>query len=743
MTKATCIRQRASQLFHHQRDRIQVRTDGLFAKLFVLQYFAAIYAALAISPKTWMGSESSVHVHVYAAVILGALIFSFPLYLIKKMPGAVLTRHTVAIAQMLFSGLLIHLTGGRIETHFHIFGSLAFLSFYRDWRVLASASAIVAADHFLRGVFWPQSVFGVLTADGWRWLEHAGWVLFEDIFLYFAISQSLQEMQGIAEHQAKTEFKEASLRKSEADFRAIFQLAGSGKLEADPVSARITKVNKKYCEITGYSEDELLGMRIFDLTWPEDLAQDRARYANLHVGAAPDFHYEKRYRRKDGSCMWVSVTGAVIKDENGIPIRTIATIHDITEKRRIEEELAVSRIKAEEASHAKSAFIANMSHEIRTPLGAMLGFAQLMLDDQNTTVDQQNNLKTILRNGDQLYRIINEVLDISKIEANKMDIEKARFSLDEVIYDVTSLLSVKAQQKGLALEVHSAGPLPDTIVTDQTKFRQILVNVIGNAIKFTDQGKVEVTFRLKESEADSSCLEIRVEDTGTGIPEEKRDRLFKPFSQADATTSRKFGGTGLGLYLSRTFAQALGGDLRLEPASEAAGTTFLITIDAGPLERKPFKHLHAGMGEHVVKGDFTQAKLERLDGVRVLVVDDSPDNLRLTTRMLTASGADVECAADGESAIKVLASLSFDVVLMDIQMPGLDGYETIRRLRAMGYRKPVLALTAHAMKGERERCLEAGFDGHLVKPIDRPAMLKAVRERAKPVFEPVREQATV
>ncbi|HYE73956.1 MAG TPA: PAS domain S-box protein, partial [Blastocatellia bacterium] len=258
---------RSKELFHQHRLQIYQRTDALFAALMCVQWIAAIGAALWLSPKTWIGQYSQTHLHVWVAIFLGGAIMSLPVYFAFAHPGRMLTRHVIAIGQMLMGSLLIHLTGGRIETHFHVFGSLAFLSFYRDWRVLISASAVVAVDHLLRGMYWPQSVFGTFTVESWRWLEHAGWVIFEDIFLIRACLQSRQEMWQIAERQAQIEetklFVEqevldrtSDLRESEERFRSALQYAAIGMALVSP-DGRFLQVNRSLCTILGYSDEEL------------------------------------------------------------------------------------------------------------------------------------------------------------------------------------------------------------------------------------------------------------------------------------------------------------------------------------------------------------------------------------------------------------------------------------------------------------------------------------------------------
>ncbi|MEK7357495.1 MAG: response regulator, partial [Bdellovibrionota bacterium] len=511
--------------------------------------------------------------------------------------------------------------------------------------------------------------------------------------------------------------------------RSIFELAGSGTFELCEKTARILRANRKFCEYTGYDEREVLDLKLFDLIPPGEVAEREAMFARVTSGELERYSGEKCFIRKDGSQFWAIVTGSRMLDLGETSSRVIATLQDITELKFAERELAEAKLRAEEASRAKTAFLANMSHEIRTPLGAMLGFAQLMADEPQATLEQHGHLRTILRNGDQLNRVINDILDISKVEANKIDIEKVRFELNELIGDVIGLLSLKADEKGLQLQVHAVGPLPTTIDTDPVRFKQILLNIIGNAIKFTAKGKIEVAFSLR-SNGGRTRLEVRISDTGVGIAPDKVDKLFQPFTQADSATTRNFGGTGLGLYLSKLLAHALGGDLALESTREGAGSVFTISIDPGVVETREI--FRSGRpADQIVRPDFRKPSADMLEGISVLVVDDSPDNLQIACRFLQAGGADVDFVDCAEKALERLESKSFDVVLMDIQMPGLDGYQAVGKLRSeMAYTKPVLALTAHAMRGERERCLAAGFDGYLVKPIDRTALLSAVREHA-------------
>jgi PAS domain S-box-containing protein len=328
-TQEECGR-RADELFREEQEEIYRNTDELFARLMVVQWIVSIVMAVVISPYTWAGQERAVHIHVWAAIFLGGAISAFPIWLTRVWPGAAITRYVIAVAQMLMSALLISVTGGRIETHFHVFGSLVILSFYRDWRVLVPATIVVALDHFLRGVYWPYSVYGVLAASPWRSMEHAAWVVFEDLFLVISCFRSIREMRSIAN-------RTAALEASEQTFRQIFQDGPMGVALVD-LEQRFVKVNASLCQMMGYSAEELIGQDTLALTCPEDTQHDREVIAELRDGATRSA-FEKRYIRKDGKVLWVNLTAAVVRDEHGRPHHYITMMKDITERKRIEEEL--------------------------------------------------------------------------------------------------------------------------------------------------------------------------------------------------------------------------------------------------------------------------------------------------------------------------------------------------------------------------------------------------------------------
>jgi PAS domain S-box-containing protein len=348
---------RAEELFCEQQQEIYRNTDELFARLMIVQWIASIVMAVVISPYTWAGQSRAIHIHVWAAIFLGGAISLFPIWLTRVWPAAAITRHVIAVAQMLMSALLISVTGGRIETHFHVFGSLVILSFYRDWRVLIPATIVVGLDHFLRGIYWPYSVYGVLAASPWRSVEHAAWVVFEDVFLVISCFRSIREMRSIAN-------RTAALEASEQTFRQIFQDGPMGIALVD-LEQRYVKVNESLCHLIGYSAEELIGRNTLDLTCPEDTHRDQEAVAELHGGGTRSA-FEKRYIRKDGEILWVNLTAAVVRDENGQPHHYITMIKDITERKRMEEELLKLNQSLEQRVRERTAELRSAEERYRT-----------------------------------------------------------------------------------------------------------------------------------------------------------------------------------------------------------------------------------------------------------------------------------------------------------------------------------------------------------------------------------------
>jgi signal transduction histidine kinase/PleD family two-component response regulator len=394
-------------------------------------------------------------------------------------------------------------------------------------------------------------------------------------------------------------------------------------------------------------------------------------------------------------------------------VRIVMAHEDITARKRAEERADKAKQVADAANQAKSAFLANMSHEIRTPMTAILGYADMMLDPHQPANERAKCVQVIRRNGEHLLSIINDVLDISKIEANKYNVEQITCDLRQMLADVVALTRMKAIQKGLTFKVIVDGPVPKEIRTDPLRLKQILINLVGNAVKFTAQGSINMRVSCQDRVV-GSTLHIDVSDTGIGMSAEQRSSLFKPFSQADESTTRKFGGTGLGLVISRKFAQLLGGDIVVQ-SEPGAGTCFSVWVDAGPLGGV---RMLPSISENDLLATATvaQRQAQRFEG-RVLVAEDGEDNQQLISHLLQTAGAEATLAQNGLKAYELAMAGNFDLILMDMQMPELDGYGAARKLRDAGYEKPIVALTANAMADDRAKCIAAGCNDYLAKPI--------------------------
>jgi len=399
------------------------------------------------------------------------------------------------------------------------------------------------------------------------------------------------------------------------------------------------------------------------------------------------------------------------------------------------QQLASARAAAEQASAAKSEFLANMSHEIRTPMTAVLGYVDVLFEEGNLAQAPPQRLEAILtikRNVGHLLRIINDILDLSKIEAHKLAVEKIACSPGELLQDVRGLIAVPADAKGLALELEYATPIPATIYSDPTRVRQILVNLAGNAIKFTEIGRVRISARFSASP--SPLIRLSVQDTGIGMSEEQLAQLFRPFTQADSSTTRIYGGTGLGLTICKRLAELLGGTIEVR-SQPNQGSEFALVLPTGPIDG--VEMLREAPSSESGTHDSTpasQPKRPRLS-VDVLLAEDGPDNQRLIGHFLRSAGATVTIAENGRVAVELALDAwrngePFDVVLMDMQMPVMDGYAATRELRQSGYTGPIIALTAHAMSTDRERCREAGCDEFETKPVDRDALYTKIRSLA-------------
>ncbi len=465
---------------------------------------------------------------------------------------------------------------------------------------------------------------------------------------------------------------------------------------------------------------------------PDDLPV-ASRYAEAHIrGESPLYVNEQRILQKDGSWRWVRAIGEVVeRDEAGEAVRMLGVQVDIQEIREALE-------RAENASRAKSEFLANMSHEIRTPMTAILGYSDLMAGDKDVAknADELAQMaKSIQSNANHLLAVINDILDVSKIEAGYLNVDLIETNPLFLIEEVASLLRPRAKSKGIELNVRYDTGVPSVIITDPTRVKQILFNVIGNAIKFTEMGSVTLGFGYDQ---DSRELTLTVTDTGIGISSEQLGVLtaFEPFMQADASTSRKYGGTGLGLHISKSLARMLGGGIEIE-SDPGSGTTVRVRLRAtmgheAEIVEPSNSNLLLSHSRKQKKEERAQERTTgKLNGRRVLLAEDGPDNQRLIAFHLRKAGADVSIAETGAKAIELASQVQPDIILMDMQMPEMDGYEATRRLRASGCGLPIIALTAHAMDCDRERCLEAGCNEYLAKPLDKHTLIETCRAFAE------------
>ena len=1011
-------------LFNEHSLSIYKRTDQLFAWLMSAQWLAAVAITLWISPKTWAGSFSTIHPHVWAALFIGGAISALPVILALTRPGTPSTRYAIAIGQMLMGSLLIHLTGGRIETHFHVFGSLAFLAFYRDWRILIPATLVVVADHMLRGLLWPQSIYGVVAATEWRTVEHATWVIFEDIFLVFSCVQVKRDMRSQAFESAKRNISEqryrelaeampqivwtadatglgdyynqrwfdyTSLTPAETDDKGwkkvihptdlhatatawveAVRTGGNYQVDArmkrgsdgqyrwhlvrampvkdeagkivkwygtctdiddqkmaedalltardeleDRVDARTTELvaannelkieilerkeieakqqvlfeiiqgtggtsnldellqlihraigrvlyaenffvalhDKKtavttmqffvdqyddmppahklgrsrsayvfrtgrpvlmttdlfqklvevgeiesigtppaswlgipletsagvigvlvvqhYTEPDAYSERDVkflmsvasqIALAIERKQAEEALRESEERYRDLFENAndiiythdllgnyisvnkacekitnyttsevlrmnvqqviAPEFlqfamemvsfkatektpsAYEIDIIAKDGRRVTLEVNSR-LTCQNGKPFAVQGIARDITARKHAAEELKEARNAALESARLKSEFLANMSHEIRTPMNGVIGMTGLLLDTK-LSEEQREFAETIRSSGDSLLTIINDILDFSKIEAGKLQFETLDFDLVNAVEGAVELLAERATSKKIELGSLIHSNVTKGVRGDPGRLRQVLTNLLGNAVKFTEHG--EVTLRAeKESETDDEIVvRFSVTDTGIGIPEGTQRNLFQAFIQADGSTTRKYGGTGLGLAISKQLVELMGGEIGVisEPGK---GSTFWFTARLAKQPDQPAA---------------LPASVCNLNNLRVLIVDDNATNRTILSHQLNSWGMIHQECESGARALELLHAAAaeghvYDLAILDLMMPAMDGFELARKIKSdhLLASTRLVMLTSYGQRGDATNAREAGIAAYLTKPV--------------------------
>ena len=511
--------------------------------------------------------------------------------------------------------------------------------------------------------------------------------------------------------------------------RSALDTLAEGLLVID-LKQQIVLANQAFAATVGRTPNELMGRSASDLAWvnPDGtpFSKEMFPWARALADGSPQRNDMIHLRNSESERLSFLVNCSPVLGSGGRYGGVLISLDDVTQLEENQAELSAAKEEAEAANHAKSEFLANMSHEIRTPLNAILGFTEVLKRGYEKGAEERKKyLGTIQTSGEHLLELINDVLDLSKVEAGRLEIERIRLAPHLLIHEVISVFSVKAREKDISLDFEVDGPIPETLLSDPTRLRQIVTNLVSNAIKFTERGGVKVVARLGPA-GEERQFSIDVIDSGIGMSPDALEAIFDPFVQADSSVTRRFGGTGLGLAISRRFARMLGGDIVVESAP-GSGSTFTISIDPGPLDGVALLELREAMSAtQKAVGDGSGAW--RFPPARLLVVDDGEENRELLQLVLGEVGLEVEGAENGRVGVDMARSGRFDAILMDMQMPVMDGYTATTILREEGLQTPIVALTANAMKGFERECLEAGCTGYLTKPVDLDALVEKLAE---------------
>lgn len=724
----------SQELFDEFQTSIHSRTDRLFVYLMSVQWLGGIIAALVISPKTWEGTISQTHIHVWAAVLIGGLITSLPVFLCLKQPGQVLNRHVVAAAQMLTSALLIHLTGGRIETHFHVFGSLAFLAFYRDRSVIITATIVVALDHFVRGVWWPQSVFGVLTSSHWRWIEHAAWVIFEDIFLFISINQSLNEMKSVSVRQAKMEYlniaiekrviertkelhqeivekkrAEDELRDREALLRSTLESTAEGILVVD-AKGNVTHFNSKFQEmwripIKIMESKNAYKMREFAMNQVKNPEEFAKRSIEELIKSCEEL--SEIIELKDGRVFFrYSRPLANSQVEGG----RLLSYRDITEQRKSEQAQQELRDQLERAERLESLgkLAGGVAHDLNNMLGPVVGYSEMLLNELPEKSKAASRASKIKKSAEQAAVVIQDLLTLARRGKYEMRLVNVNDIVKEYI-ESPAFESLAAKYPGIKTKLDlskNAG----NILGSVPHLSKVIMNLVTNAYEaMLQNGKLKITTE-KLSTGNGDYVLLKIKDSGHGIAEEDMDKIFEPFF-----SKKQMGSSGTGLGLSVVYGIVKDHKGLCDVQSQVAkGTEFILYFPSALGVNAPKQ----GVQYSVVGGTET-----------ILVVDDSHDQRELIHEIVDNLGYFVITAPDGVFAVDFIKSQDVDLVILDMIMePGFDGLDTYREMLKVNPTQRAIVVSGYSESERVQEVLNLGAAVFVKKPYSMDTLANAIRK---------------
>ncbi len=832
---------RVDELFRQRQEEVYRETDQIFVRLLLVEWIVLVIAALVVAPGNGSAQAGHIDLQVWVATILGGTVTLVPVALARLRPGSAITRYTVAAAQMLLSGLLIKLSGGQPESRFDVFCSLIILSFYRDWRVLVLATMVAAADHFLRGVYWPFLIQGAFDGSSWKSIEPCAWIVFEDILLGILCLYSNKEMRGMALRTAALQEQTERLVASQQVNQLIMDKSRD-VICANDAEGHFLTVSAACEALWGYTPGELIGKSCAEMVHPEDL--EKSRLANLEIIAGHQVtNFENRYIRKDGtivdvlwSAYWSEsdrtmfqvarditqrnqaeaalqktnrqlasalqanqlimdnsqdvicaldakgrflstnaacqslwgyqpeeligrcylalvhpedraltkqvedgtraggktsnfVNRCVRKDGSTVDVLwsgswseadeiLFCVAHDATESQRIEKALREAKEAADRANRAKSEFLSRMSHELRTPLNAILGFGQL-LERQNPNPRQRPHLNHILTAGRHLLELINEVLDISRIESEKMHLSLEPVNVRVALEEAVDLIQPLAAERSVNLFTPSANETDFFILADHQRLKQVLLNLLTNGVKYTPAGGA-VMISCREV---GGRVRLAIRDTGVGIAADKLERVFTPFDRLGAERSG-IEGTGLGLALSKRLVQAMRGVIGVE-SMEGQGSNFWLELIR---KESPLDAIPAESSAIACKG---REKAEKQRSV--LYIEDNLSNLTLVEQLLHKdAGFRLLTAMQGRIGLDLARQHSPDLILLDLHLPDMPGWDVLAELQGSEAtrRIPTIIVSADATEGQFKRLLDAGARSYITKPFDVNQFYRAMEQTA-------------